>query len=280
MTRFQKISVSRMLSYWIWLLAVLLSAGKSEISHASDSGIRPLDVICRDWPMPTGYVIVSVEDSQSCLGTGKGSQYTVSLPSEGLTVCNNLSIPAPYVVTTMAPSSKCGGIFDEGTIRSAAEGLSVCGNGFSSVPDGYVVTSASANDVVTCEGVPIYRLGTAGNGVAMCSFSTSPSGYVVSQVNSSNQCIGFNVRILKPVVQGVIGCSFSRLPDGYVVTSGAQTASCTDGDLRGDYWTFTQVYDGVNVCPYSPVPAGYYVTGTVTKTNCYAASFGYLLKKG
>jgi hypothetical protein len=114
----------------------------------------------------------------------------------------------------------------------------------------------------------------------MCNFSVRPTGYVVNRVSNSGQCLGANAYVLQPVAEGVVGCSFSRSPDGYVVTAGQQTASCTDGDLRGDYWTFSQPYDGVNVCPFSPIPTGYYLTGTVTKANCFGASFGYVLKKG
>jgi hypothetical protein len=126
----------------------------------------------------------------------------------------------------------------------------------------------------------MYRVAAAGNGVAMCNFSVRPTGYVVNRVSNSGQCLGANAYVLQPVAEGVVGCSFSRSPDGYVVTAGQQTASCTDGDLRGDYWTFSQPYDGVNVCPFSPIPTGYYLTGTVTKANCFGASFGYVLKKG
>jgi len=99
-------------------------------------------------------------------------------------------------------------------------------------------------------------------------------------VSNSGQCLGANAYVLQLVAEGVAGCSFSRSPDGYVVTAGQQTASCTDGDLRRDYWMFSQPYDGVNVCPFSPIPTGYYLTGTVTKANCFGASFGYVLKKG
>ena len=196
--------------------------------------------------------------------------------------CPSVSVSGTWIARLnmeVLNDASCGGLWDEGVIRSASAGLSICGNGFSPIPDGFIVTSASTVDKTTCGGVPIYQLGVAGPGAVMCSFSPNPTGYVVGQVNSSSQCNGQNARVLKPVTQGVVGCSFSTQLDGYVVTAGAQANNCVDGALRGDYWTYTQVCDGVNVCPYSQQPSGYYLTGTVTKSNYYGASFGYVLKK-
>ncbi|GFZ96654.1 hypothetical protein [Dyella caseinilytica] len=267
--------------FWLlaWLFVILAATWAPQVARASNTSIGQMDPVCQSWPMPTGYVITSVQLSQPCNSAGTGYAYAVDLPSDGMTVCNNRAEPAPYVVTSLATSTKCAPLFDEGIIHSVTDGMSICGDALSPIPDAYIVTSASNTDKVTCNGASIYRVQSASAGAAMCSISARPSGYVVDHVNSSNQCIGFNSYTLKPVTEGVSACSFSRLPDGYVVTAGAQTPNCTDGDLHGDYWTFNQPYDGVVVCPFSPVPSGYYLTGTVNSNKCYGASFGYVLKQ-
>jgi hypothetical protein len=278
MDRLNTINKARTLCLFVWLLALLSGATLTQAARAAHASIQ-MDPVCQSWPMPTGYVIVGVQLSQSCNQAGTGYAFIVDLPSEGLTVCNNLTEPAPYVVTSQAASNKCVPLFNEGVIRSASDGMAICGEGFSPIPDGFIVTSASNTDKTTCLGASIYRLSIAANGAVMCNFSARPSGYVVSRVNSSNQCIGFNSYTLQPVSPGVVACSFSRIPDGYVVTSGAQTPNCTDGDLHGDYWTYNQPYNGIVVCPFSPVPSGYYLTGTTNKNDCYGANFGYVLKQ-
>jgi len=279
MSPFQKINGRKALCVVSLLLVMPSVLGRPKLAHASDTMNRTAEVICKNWPMPSSYVIVSVRFSQSCSGLAQNIEYTVSPPSDGMVVCNNFSIPSPYVITSLASSSKCNGLFDEGVIRHVADGISICGDGISPVPDGYIVTTASKHDAVTCHGTEIYRLSVATNGASMCSFSSRPPGFVVSYVAHSTQCLKFNAHVLLSVIEGVMGCSFSRLPDGYVVTAATQTQNCIDGDLRGDYWTFNQPYEGINVCPFSPIPSGYYLMGTVTKTNCYGASFGYLLKR-
>lgn len=237
-----------------------------------------IDLICRGWPMPTGYVIVSVQFSQSCLGLGQGVQYAVSLAVDGLSVCNNLAIPSPYVVTSMSSSSKCGGIFDEAIIRRIADGMLICGDGFSPISDGYVVISAYDNDRLTCLGARIYRISIAASGAVICNFSPKPSGYVINRVTSSNQCLGVNAYVLQDATEGVVGCSFSLLPSGYVVTAGRRTNSCNDGALKGDYWTFNRPFSGIKVCPFSPIPVGYYIVGQVPKEDCYGASYGFSIR--
>ncbi|MFK2893726.1 hypothetical protein [Dyella flagellata] len=280
MKSLKRVGVVRTLYVFFWTLTLAIVIGMPHSVIASDTENNvSINTICRDWPMPTGYVIVSVRYSQSCLGTGQGIEYSVSPASEGMTVCNNLSIPAPYVITTMAPSSKCAGLFEEGVIRTVANGMSVCGNGFSPIPEGYIVTAVSSSDRLTCHGVPIYRVSTVVNGAAICNVSPKPAGYVISRVISNGQCLGSNAYVLQIVSEGVIGCSFSPLPGGYVVTAGQQTNSCTDGGLRGDYWTFNQPFNGINVCPFSPIPAGYYITGQVPRANCFGANFGFILKR-
>lgn len=261
-------------------LSTLVTAATSlQSAQASHRAIVQMDPICQGWPMPTGYVIVSVQPTASCNIAGTSYAYTVELPSEGLTVCNNRTEPAPYVVTRLAASTKCAPLFDEGVIRAAADGMSICGDSMSPIPEGYIATSATNTDKVTCNGASIYRIQLAGPGAVMCNFSARPAGYVVNHVNSSNQCLGFNSYTLQLVSERVTGCSFSRLPDGYVVTAGAQTLNCTDEDLHGDYWTFNQPYSGIVVCPFSPVPSGYYLTGAVNSNKCYGATFAYVLEQ-
>ncbi|MWA29779.1 hypothetical protein [Burkholderia pseudomallei] len=272
-------NAGKALCLFFWIIAVFIGTGKPQVLHAQDSGIRPLDIVCKDWPLPTGYVIVSVQYSQSCMGTGQNIEYTVSIPADGMTVCNNRAIPAPYVITTNQQSNKCGGLFDESVIRTVADGMAVCGNGFSPIPDGFVVSSASNNDKVTCGDVPIYRVSPAGNGVAICNFSVKPTGYVITTVTSSGQCLGSNAYVLQQFAPGITACSFSPLPQGYVVTAGQATTHCTDGGLTGDYWTFSEAFSGMTVCPFSPIPASYFITGQVPKTNCYGTNFGYVLTK-
>lgn len=236
---FQKVGVGTALGVCVAFLGLFIGIGKPDMAHASDAQLRALETVCENWPIPTGYVIVGVQDTKSCQG-----------------------YPTEYVVTP------------------AADGLAVCDS--SPIPDGFVVASIKTNAGpawATCRTPTTYRIATAGPGVAMCSISSRPSGYVVNRVTASSQCLGNNAYVLQPVVQGVIACSFSRPPDGYVVIAGQQTSNCTDGSLKGDYWTFVKAYDSVNVCPYSPTPVGFYVVGTVNKTNCFGASFGYLLRK-
>lgn len=220
-------------------LGLFFGLGNLNVACASEAQLRALETVCENWPIPTGYVIVGVQDTKSCLG-----------------------YPTEFVV------------------RPAADGLAVCDS--SPIPDGFVVASIKKNEAATwatCRTPTTYRIGIARSGVAMCSISSRPSGYVVNRVISSSQCLTYNAYELQPVAEGVIACSFSRPPDGYVVTVGQQTSRCTDGKLKGDYWTFVKAYDGANVCPYSPTPQGYYVVGTIAKSNCFGASFGYLLRK-
>lgn len=239
MERFQKVSIGTVLGFSVSFLSLFVGMVKPGASYASELQLRALETVCENWPIPTGYVIVGVQDTKSCLG-----------------------YPTEYVV------------------RQAVEGLSVCDS--SPIPDGFVVANIKKNEAATwatCRTPTTYRIAMAGPGIAMCSISARPSGYVVNRVTTSSQCLGYNAYVLQPVTEGVVACSFSRPPDGYVVSVGQQTFSCTDGSLKGGYWTFVKVYDGANVCPYSPTPAGYYVVGTVAKTNCFGASFGYLLRR-
>jgi hypothetical protein len=185
----QKINVGKTLGLFVWLLALLIGLGKPEAAHALETGVKPFDIVCDNWPIPTGFVIVSVQASQTCIGGA--TEYTVSPPSEGLTVCYKSPIPAPYVITSLAVSNKCGGL-DQGTIRNIVDGMSVCKT--SPIPDGYVVASAY-NDNVTCRGAVMYRVAAAGNGVAMCNFSVRPTGYVVNRVSNSGQCLGTNAYV-------------------------------------------------------------------------------------
>lgn len=273
----KRMHVDKALCMFFWLVALSIGIGQPQAVRASDTGIGPLDVVCRDWPMPTGYVITSVQFDYSC--NGEHIQYTVSLPSDGMTVCNNRSIPEPYVITSMAPSNRCGGLYEESIIRTVADGIAVCGNAFSPIPGGYAIIASSNNDKVTCGDVPIYRLSPARNGLAICSFSPKPSGYVITGVTSSNQCIGANAYVLGDFTPGVTACSFSPVPQGFVITMAQDTPHCTDGALHGHLWTFTAASSGMTACPFSPIPANYYITGQVPTNKCLGADFGYILTK-
>ncbi|WP_333679864.1 hypothetical protein [Dyella sp.] len=202
--------------------------------------VSDITTICAGWPVPTGYVITAFNGFTAACNGV--SEYSVSLPAVGMAVCSSATLPDGFVAT------------------SEFEDTTACGN--PSIP------------------VKSYRLSAVAEGVAMCSGTPRPVGFVTDRVVASNQCLGANAYVLKPVSEGVAACSMSRTPDGYVVTSGTPTGSCTDASVTGDWWTFNQAYDGIQVCPYSPIPAGYYNMGTVQKTDCYGASFGYLLKKG
>jgi hypothetical protein len=160
-------------------------------------------------------------------------------------------------------------------------GIAICS--ISPIPSDFVATSEfEDNAICGTKGMPVkaYQLSLTAPGVAMCSGTSRPSGYVTDRVVPSNQCLGENTFVLKLLTDGVVACSMSRAPDSYVVTASVPTTICTDAIVVGDYWTFNQVHDGIQVCPFSPIPPGYYVVGTVKKNNCYGATFGYLIKKG
>lgn len=230
---------------WMSFAAAPIAVALFTSGGAAYAGTAPITTaeitrVCQGWPVPTGYVITA---SNGFTAACNGlNEYTVSLPAVGMAVCSISPIPDDFVAT------------------SEFEDTTMCGT----------------------QDVPVksYRLSATTPGVAMCSGTSRPSGYVTDNVVPSNQCLGAYAYVLKPLTEGVVACSMSRVPDGYVVTAGVPTASCTDASVVGDYWTFNQVYDGIQVCPFSPIPPGYYVMGTVQKTNCYGASFGYLIKKG
>jgi hypothetical protein len=236
---------AKQLAFWMssaaaLFLALFTSNGNARADTTLQMGVSDITQICQGWPVPTGYVITA---------------------SNGFTAyCNGLN---------------------EYTVSVAAAGMAACS--ISTIPDDFVVTS-EFQDSAACgtKEIPVkaYRLSDVVEGVAMCSGTSRPLGYVVDRVVSSNQCLGAEAHVLKPVTEGVVACSMSRTPDGYVVTAGVPAGNCKDADVTGDYWTFNQVYDGIQVCPFSPIPPGYYVMGTVNKINCYGASFGYLVKKG
>lgn len=160
--------------------------------------------------------------------------------------------------------------------NAAANGAyTVCHN--VAVPPTYALIAIATN--YGCPDYTQYTVAPAQNGLRICNLSETtggalfempfPADYVVRSIQRveylQSKCGGASaVYTIQSATEGVLACSGSHVPDAWSYTSSLPSASTCGTTI---------------VCPYSPTPPGYYVVATVAKSNCFGASFGYLLRR-
>jgi hypothetical protein len=229
-------SWKKYLKTFVPLLVVLLSAIVVMPRNASAQ-----TTICSNQTIPAGDVVVQVVNDTATCGSF-ATKYFLSVPSDGLVVCSQSPVPAPYVVTSVQVSSMCDG------------------------PDSYNITHPLDNQLI-CDVSPIPGANA----------SPVPTGFVVVAVQPSAQaCKSYQQYTLRKVgsLQSLYACYFSPAPQGYVIDYAGPILSCGGGVISYEY---RLPYNNIVVCPFSPIPTGWKKGSNVNTSSCNGQSPGFSL---
>lgn len=129
--------------------------------------------------------------------------------------------------------------------------------------------------------------------MAMCSESPYPSGFVITQHLTTNNCWNLALNqhtratwtIRTPTNPDHI-CTNSPIPTGYVIKQTLNDSNCFNASLSTSWSSYDIKIPGQQetICSFSPIPAGYTVIQLVTVPNCVSPGGGatgsaYVIKR-
>lgn len=121
--------------------------------------------------------------------------------------------------------------------------------------------------------------------MSICSESPFPSGYVITDHLSTNDCWNLATMqhnqatwTIKTPVSPMSVCSNSPIPTGYVITQALNSSDCFNANGTSAFSSFTIKIPGAQetVCSFSPIPSGYTIIQLVSNSNCQGSNGGPL----
>jgi len=236
------------------------------------------DIVCDGSPLPANFVITRKDNYSQC---NNGPGWQISTVSAGLTVCSPSPVPAGWGFYGSGMYGQCGPSTQDGwgyVIGPIQDGSTVCSG--TALPSGWVVLSDGTYSQCggTGKGSTIGLPNESGT-TDICFPSTTPDGYVKSQVKSSySQCAVGGWTIQKPNTSGeTFICGDSPIPAVFAITREVTTNQC--GLIPTGYYISLISGEGPYIlCDGAEVPDGYVIIAKeASYSHCNGGGFTIIL---